>query len=122
MNYEVGSFPLSIYLMMGTLTGLLGNRLLLMSRSKTPSKKVRSKNEEGGKKNFHGVDSLTSQSFREHIVKALHRSVRNTDQYIKLYCNSILTLFHILPVIRIIGAGYWRKGRRLYEKENRIES
>jgi uncharacterized DUF497 family protein len=24
--------------------------------------------------------------------------------------------------IRIIGAGYWRKGRRLYEKENRIES
>src|ERR1043166_6155212 len=24
--------------------------------------------------------------------------------------------------IRIIGAGYWRKGRRLYEKENGIES
>ena len=24
--------------------------------------------------------------------------------------------------IRIIGAGYWRKGRRLYEKENLIES
>jgi uncharacterized DUF497 family protein len=24
--------------------------------------------------------------------------------------------------IRIIGAGYWRKGRRLYEKENPIES
>ena len=22
--------------------------------------------------------------------------------------------------IRIIGAGYWRKGRRLYEKENPI--
>jgi uncharacterized DUF497 family protein len=24
--------------------------------------------------------------------------------------------------VRIIGAGYWRKGRRLYEKENPIES
>jgi uncharacterized DUF497 family protein len=23
-------------------------------------------------------------------------------------------------VIRIIGAGYWRKGKRIYEKENRI--
>jgi hypothetical protein len=27
--------PLSVYLMTGTLTGLLGNRILLMSRSKT---------------------------------------------------------------------------------------
>ena len=25
-------------------------------------------------------------------------------------------------IVRIIGAGYWRKGRRLYEKENPIES
>jgi uncharacterized protein len=24
--------------------------------------------------------------------------------------------------VRIIGAGYWRKGRRFYEKENPIES
>jgi uncharacterized DUF497 family protein len=24
--------------------------------------------------------------------------------------------------VRLIGAGYWRKGRRLYEKENPIES
>ncbi len=23
-------------------------------------------------------------------------------------------------VIRIIGAGYWRKGKRVYEKENKI--
>jgi len=23
-------------------------------------------------------------------------------------------------VIRIIGAGYWRKGKRLYEKENKV--
>jgi hypothetical protein len=23
-------------------------------------------------------------------------------------------------VIRIIGAGYWRKGKRLYEKQNKI--
>jgi len=24
--------------------------------------------------------------------------------------------------VRIIGAGYWRKGRKTYEKENPIES
>lgn len=29
------SAPLFVYLMTGTLTGLLGNRILLMSRSKT---------------------------------------------------------------------------------------
>jgi hypothetical protein len=23
-------------------------------------------------------------------------------------------------VVRIIGAGYWRKGKRLYEKENQL--
>lgn len=24
------------------------------------------------------------------------------------------------PVLRIIGAGYWRKGRRIYEEENHL--
>jgi uncharacterized protein len=24
-------------------------------------------------------------------------------------------------VVRIIGAGYWRKGRRIYERENHVQ-
>ena len=32
---NLSGVPLSVYLMTGTLTGLLGNRILLMSRSKT---------------------------------------------------------------------------------------
>ena len=37
-------------------------------------------------------------------------------------CEGIITVRFTLrgDSIRIIGAGYWRKGKRIYEKENKI--
>jgi uncharacterized protein len=49
----------------------------------------------------------------------------STTQEKRFYCmgkvkGSILTVRFTYrnKIIRIIGAGYWRKGRRVYEKEN----
>ena len=45
----------------------------------------------------------------------------------RFYCvgmidGGVVTVRYALrgPSVRIIGAGYWREGRRLYEKENRL--
>jgi uncharacterized DUF497 family protein len=50
---------------------------------------------------------------------------RNEQRY---YCfgkmdENILTVrfTYRLGVIRIIGAGYWRKGKQIYERENKIQ-
>jgi uncharacterized DUF497 family protein len=57
------------------------------------------------------------------IAKDLIHS-RSEDRY---YCfgkvnDEIITVRFTLrnKIIRIIGAGYWRKGKQIYEKENNI--
>ncbi|MCX6136671.1 MAG: BrnT family toxin, partial [Ignavibacteriales bacterium] len=56
--------------------------------------------------------------FRESIMGA------DIDRY---YCfgkidNTVVTMRFVYrnSKIRIIGAGYWRKGKQIYEKENKI--
>jgi uncharacterized DUF497 family protein len=75
----------------------------------------------------HGVSfSLAQLAFldpKRVIMKDMTHS-RDEERY---YCigrvnDGIMTVrfTHRQSVIRIIGAGYWRKGRRIYEKQNRI--
>ena len=75
----------------------------------------------------HGVSfSLAQRAFldpRRVIMKDLIHS-HGEERY---YCigrveDGILTVRFTYreTVIRIIGAGYWRKGRRTYEKQNKI--
>ncbi len=75
----------------------------------------------------HGVSfSLAQRAFldpRRVILKDLIHS-RGEERY---YCigrveDGILTVRFTYreTVIRIIGAGYWGKGRRTYEKQNKI--
>ncbi len=75
----------------------------------------------------HGVSFFLAQlAFadpRRVIAEDLSHSVREK----RYYCfghveGGILTVRFTYRggVIRIIGAGYWRKGKQIYEKENKI--
>jgi len=76
----------------------------------------------------HGVSFYDAQyAFRDEnrvIAKDLSHS-SNEPRY---YCfgivdGGVLTVrfTYRSNIIRIIGAGYWRKGKRIYEKENQIQ-
>jgi len=75
----------------------------------------------------HGVSfALAQLAFLDHhriILEDLEHSV-NENRY---YClgevmDGILTVrfTYRKSKIRIIGAGYWRKGKKIYERENKI--
>ncbi len=75
----------------------------------------------------HGVAFATAQyAFADpHRVIAEDISHSRTEK--RYYCfgksaEGILTVrfTYRKGVIRIIGAGYWRKGKKIYEKENKI--
>lgn len=75
----------------------------------------------------HGVSFAIAQlAFLDHhriILKDLEHSAEEE----RFYClgqvsGGILTVrfTYRLNKIRIFGAGYWRKGKKIYEKENKI--
>ena len=75
----------------------------------------------------HGVSFALAQlaflDTRRVILEDLERSLDEN----RFYClgnvaGGILTVRFIWrdKVIRIIGAGYWRRGKKIYEKENSI--
>jgi uncharacterized DUF497 family protein len=75
----------------------------------------------------HGVSfGLAQQAFldpRRVIVEDLSHS----EEEARFYCmgrveDGIMTVRFTYrdDVIRIFGAGYWRKGRKIYEEENKI--
>ena len=75
----------------------------------------------------HGVAFATAQ----HAFGDPDRVIAEDDSHSKAekryYCfgkvvDGILTVrfTYRKGVIRIIGAGYWRKGKKIYEKENKI--
>ena len=77
----------------------------------------------------HGVSFLeATHAFLDpkHIIMRDDSHSHNEERYFCLGLNKKQT--NILTVrftfrkkkLRIIGAGYWRKGRRLYEQENQI--
>lgn len=75
----------------------------------------------------HGVSFAEAQYafFDTNRVIAKDLSHSNTEE--RYYCfgkvhNGILTVrfTYRSGVIRIIGAGYWRRGKRIYERENQV--
>jgi uncharacterized protein len=76
----------------------------------------------------HGVSfSLAQHSFLDPL-RVTVEDVRHSSDEVRFYCvgrvsEGIITVRFTYGggVIRIIGAGYWRKGKRIYEKENQIQ-
>lgn len=73
----------------------------------------------------HGVSfSLAQQAFLD-PKRVIARDLAHSESEARYYCfgqidEGILTVrfTYRSEVIRIIGAGYWRKGKRIYEQEN----
>lgn len=75
----------------------------------------------------HGVAFSIAQMAFKDPKRILAEDVQHSTQEEKrYYCfgkvgDGILTVrfTYRKAIIRIIGAGYWRKGKKIYEKENR---
>lgn len=75
----------------------------------------------------HGVSfSLAQEAFLD-PKRVIARDVAHSRSEERFYCfgsagEGIVTVRFTYrnDVIRIIGAGYWRKGKRIYEQENQI--
>ena len=73
----------------------------------------------------HGVDFVTaSEAFRDPKRK-IYIDSKHSNKEERLFCvgkveSKVLTVrfTYRAGLIRIIGAGYWRKGERYYEKED----
>lgn len=75
----------------------------------------------------HGVSFTLAQEAFFDPRRVLARNPRHSRSEARFYCvgragGGILTVRFSLRrgAIRIIGAGYWRKGRAIYEKENSL--
>ena len=76
----------------------------------------------------HGVPFLVAQYvFADPLRVILEDGEHSTDEN-RFYCigrvgDGILTVRFTYRnnIIRIFGAGYWRKGRKLYEEQNHIQ-
>jgi len=75
----------------------------------------------------HGVSFKLAQFAFADPRRVVAQDASHSTQEKRLYCigkvrNGILTVRFTYrnQVIRICGAGYWRKGRRLYEEQNQI--
>ena len=70
--------------------------------------------------------ALAQYAFAD-LHRVIAEDVSHSEAEKRYYClgrvaEGILTVrfTYRAGVIRIIGAGYWRKGKSIYEKENRI--
>ena len=75
----------------------------------------------------HGVAFATAQYAFGDPDRVIAEDVGHSGAEKRYYCfgkvaDGILTVrfTYRKGVIRIIGAGYWRKGKKIYEKENKI--
>jgi len=92
---------------------------------KTPFERDAAKDRQNRQK--HGVDFATAQyAFADPQRVILADEEHSTDER-RYYCvgrvgAGILTVRFTYRnnVIRIFGAGYWRKGKKLYEEQNHI--
>jgi hypothetical protein len=82
---------------------------------------------ENGNRKRHGV----SFSLAQHAFLDPHRVIvedlAHSQEEARFYCigrvdDGIMTVRFTYRenVVRIFGAGYWRKGRKIYEKKNKI--
>jgi uncharacterized protein len=75
----------------------------------------------------HGVSfSLAQEAFLD-PKRVIARDLAHSESEQRFYCfgsvgGGVLTVRFTYRkyVIRIIGAGYWRKGKRIYEQENQV--
>lgn len=81
------------------------------------------KNAENLKK--HGVDFKTAQYAFIDKKRVIAKDLAHSEKEKRFYCfgrvkGGILTVrfTYRKSCIRIIGAGYWRKGKNIYEKQN----
>jgi uncharacterized DUF497 family protein len=75
----------------------------------------------------HGVAFATAQYTFVDPDRVIAEGVSHSRTEKRYYCfgkvgDGIMTVrfTYRKGVIRIIGAGYWRKGKKIYEKENKI--
>ena len=75
----------------------------------------------------HGVAFMDAQYAFADVNRVIAEDVSHSHSEKRYYCfgkvgDGILTVRFTYRggVIRIIGAGYWRKGKRIYENENQI--
>ena len=75
----------------------------------------------------HGVTFLDAQYAFADPQRLIARDLNHSEEEDRFYCfgkvgAGILTVrfTYRKNVIRIIGAGYWRKGKAIYERENHL--
>ena len=75
----------------------------------------------------HGVSFSRAQYAFADSQRVIARDVTHSQTEERFYCfgevdGGVLTVrfTYRASLIRIIGAGYWRKGKALYERENQI--
>ncbi len=75
----------------------------------------------------HGVAFTRAQYAFADPMRVIAKDVAHSQTEERFYCfgevdGGILTVrfTYRASVIRIIGAGYWRKGKTIYERENKI--
>jgi uncharacterized DUF497 family protein len=75
----------------------------------------------------HGLSFIEAQHASSDPDRVIAKDLGHSEEEERLYCfgrigNGIATVrfTYRSDVIRIIGAGYWRKGKRIYESENQL--
>ena len=76
----------------------------------------------------HGVSFLRAQYAFADPQRVIARDASHSQSEERFYCfgevdGGIMTVrfTYRAAVIRIIGAGYWRKGKALYARENQVQ-
>ncbi len=75
----------------------------------------------------HGVSFTRAQYAFVDPKRVIAKDITHSQTEERFYCfgkvdSGVITVrfTYRSPVIRIIGAGYWRKGKAIYERENQI--
>ena len=75
----------------------------------------------------HGVSFVLAQQAFLDPKRVIARDLTHSEAEQRFYCfgyvdEGILTVrfTYRSEAVRIIGAGYWRKGKRIYEQENQL--
>lgn len=73
----------------------------------------------------HGISFSEAQNAFMDPKRVIAEDMKHSDEEERYYCmgkvdDEIMTVrfTYRKSIIRIIGAGFWRKGRSIYEKEN----
>jgi len=75
----------------------------------------------------HGVSFEVAQQAFFDVKRVIARDLKHSTGEQRYYCmgqvdDEIITVRFTFRgrVVRIIGAGYWRQGRKLYEEQNQV--